>query len=70
MSITLEQAQTALNGWVSADLAISKGQSYSMNGRTITLANIKEVREQIQYWERRINALQNPNTSIAYASFE
>ena len=70
MSITLEQAQTALNGWVAADLAISKGQSYSMNGRTITLANIKEVREQIQYWERRINSIQNPNTSIAYASFE
>jgi len=70
MSITLEQAQTALDGWIAADLAISKGQSYAMNGRTITLANIVDVRSQIQYWERRISTLQNPQSSISYAIFE
>lgn len=70
MGITLTHAQTALEAWLSADLAISKGQSYTMNGRSITLANIKEVREQIGYWERRIQTLQNPQSTIAYASFE
>lgn len=57
MSITLSQAQTALDAWVAADLAVAKGQSYSMNGRSLTLANVKEIREQIQYWERRIMSL-------------
>lgn len=57
MSFTLSQAQTALDAWIAADLAVAKGQSYSMNGRSLTLANVKEIREQIQYWERRIMSL-------------
>ena len=59
MSITSTQAQTALNAWIAADLAVAKGQSYSMNGRSLTLANAKEIREQIQYWERRVLAFIN-----------
>ena len=59
MSITLSQAQTALDAWIAADLAVAKGQSYSMNGRSLTLANVKEIREQIQYWERRLVAFQS-----------
>ena len=60
MSITLKIAQDALNAWVKADLSVAKGQSYSMNGRSITLAQSKEIREQIHYWERRVAALSNP----------
>ena len=60
MSITLRIAQDALNAWVKADLAVARGQSYSMNGRSITLAQSKEIREQIHYWERRVAALSNP----------
>lgn len=60
MTITLQTAQQALSAWIKADLAVAKGQSYSMNGRSITLANIREIREQITYWERRIAALSNP----------
>lgn len=71
MSITLTQAQTALSAWVAADLAVAKGQSYSMNGRSLTLANVREIREQIQYWERRVMALssQNPSQPAALADF-
>ena len=71
MSINLNIAQTALNAWISADLAVSKGQSYSMNGRSITLANVREIREQILYWERRVACLMNPrqNNNITLADF-
>lgn len=65
MALTLTQAQTALDAWIAADLAVAKGQSYSMNGRSLTMANTKEIREQIQYWERRIIALSNINASQA-----
>ena len=72
MALTLTQAQTALEAWIAADLAVAKGQSYSMNGRTLTLANVKEIREQIQYWERRVLAftqtIQN-NQQAALADF-
>ena len=56
MPLTLTDANIALDAWIAADLAVAKGQSYSMNGRSLTLANSKEIREQIQYWERRVSA--------------
>lgn len=71
MGLTITQAQTALDAWIAADLAVAKGQSYSMNGRSLTLANAKEIREQIQYWERRVAALQSAcqNQQAALADF-
>ncbi len=71
MSITLSMARTALNAWIAADLAVARGQSYSMNGRSLTLANVREIREQLHYWERRVASLMNPsqNTSIVLADF-
>jgi hypothetical protein len=71
MALTLQQAQTALDAWIAADLAVAKGQSYSMNGRSLTLANTREIREQIQYWERRVATLQsaNQNQQAALADF-
>jgi hypothetical protein len=71
MSITTTTAQTALDAWIAADLAVAKGQSYSMNGRSLTMSNAKEIREQIQYWERRLATLQstNQNQQAALADF-
>lgn len=72
MALTLEHAQTALDAWIAADLAVAKGQSYSMNGRSLTLANTREIREQIQYWERRVQAFQQViqnNQQAALADF-
>lgn len=71
MALTVMQAQTALDAWIAADLAVAKGQSYSMNGRSLTLANTREIREQIQYWERRVATLEsaNQNQQAALADF-
>ncbi len=72
MALTLTQAQTALDAWIAADLSVAKGQSYSMNGRTLTLSNAKEIREQIQYWERRVSTFEQvsqQNQQAALADF-
>ena len=71
MALTLTQAQAAFDAWLAADLAVAKGQSYTMNGRSLTLANSKEIREQIQYWERRVATLEsaNQNQQAALADF-
>ena len=68
MPLTTAQAQTALDAWIAADLAVAKGQSYSMNGRSLTMANVKEIREQIQYWERRVSAFQQVAQQNQYAA--
>jgi len=71
MSINLKLAQTALNAWIAADLAVAKGQSYSMNGRSLTLANVREIREQILYWERKVAGFMHPsqNNNVILADF-
>ena len=71
MAVTLTHAKAALDAWLAADLAVAKGQSYSMNGRSLTLANSREIREQIQYWERRVATLEsvNQNQQAALADF-
>jgi hypothetical protein len=71
MAVTLTHAKAALDAWLAADLAVAKGQSYSMNGRSLTLANSREIREQIQYWERRVAALESAtqNQQAALADF-
>ena len=67
MSITATTAQTALDAWIAADLAVAKGQSYSMNGRSLTMSNAKEIREQIQYWERRLATRSNSKEHLVTA---
>lgn len=52
MPISLSQAQTALQNWIEADAAVSKGQSYSIAGRSLSRVNAEEIRAQIDYWSR------------------
>ena len=63
-AITLAQAQAKLDLWMAADDAVASGQSYSISGRSLTRANAKEIRDNIDYWERRVNRLSNGNGGI------
>ena len=60
-AITLSQAQIQLNSWLAADTATAAGQSYSIaagNGsRTVTRANASEIRNNIVFWEAKVDAL-------------
>jgi hypothetical protein len=55
--ITLAEAQTKLSEWMAASTAVSHKQSYSIAGRTITLADTKEIRESIIFWNEMVNSL-------------
>lgn len=57
--ITLDQAQAKLDLWMAADDAVASGQSYSISGRSLTRANSSEIRNNIEYWERRLMRLSN-----------
>ena len=52
--ISLAQAQAKLDAWMAADDAVAGGQSYSIGGRSLTRANAAEIRNNIDYWERRV----------------
>ncbi|MEK4247112.1 DUF6148 family protein [Psychrobacillus sp. FSL K6-2684] len=55
--ITLERAKTHYVAWLDAELAVSTGQSYSIGSRSLTRANLAEIRKQIDYWEKKVVAL-------------
>lgn len=56
--ITLTQAQAQLDAYVAASLAIAGGgQSYSINGRSFTRANLGEINKQITFWDMQVKRL-------------
>lgn len=74
MSITLTQAQTALQNWIDADVAASSNQSYTIGGRSISRVDAAEIRNNINYWSKNVAALQRqaigqPSLSVRLANF-
>ncbi|MCZ8520137.1 MULTISPECIES: DUF6148 family protein [Paenibacillus] len=59
MAWTLETAQTHLNAWLEAELAVSAGQSYRIGTRQLERANLAEIREQLYFWRREVEQLQS-----------
>lgn len=62
--ITLAQAQAQLDSWIAADTAVATGQSYSIGGRTLSRANAKEIRENIEYWDVKVKHLSGEGMTI------
>ena len=55
--ITSAQAETQLAAWLAADTAVASGQAYTIGGRSLTRANAKEIRENITYWDQKVQHL-------------
>ena len=48
--ITLESAQKHLDIWMKAEMTVATGQSYTIGKRSLTRANLTEIRNAIEYW--------------------
>lgn len=57
--ITLQIAKTHLEEWLKAELAVTTSQSYTIGSRVLTRANLTEIRNAIDYWNRKANELEN-----------
>ncbi|MBQ0067547.1 MAG: hypothetical protein KBS60_05155 [Phascolarctobacterium sp.] len=57
--ITLETAQKHLDAWLEAEMAVTNAQSYTIGSRTMTKANLTEIRNAIEYWQGKVSALEN-----------
>ena len=54
----LTTAQTMLDAWLAAELAILEGaQSYQIGPRMLTRVNMTYIRDNVAYWQRQVDAL-------------
>ena len=51
--LSLSDVQAQVAAWRDASLKLAEGQSVSMNGRTLTRSNSREVLDQLNYWLRK-----------------
>ena len=50
--------------WEAADAAISKGKSYTIDGLTYYRQDAEQVRQNLEYWTRRLAAVMRGGGSI------
>ncbi|MBE6901409.1 MAG: hypothetical protein E7478_02950 [Ruminococcaceae bacterium] len=55
--ITYEKAVQHLEMWLGAEEACATGQSYTIGTRSLTRANLGEIRSQIEYWNGWVTKL-------------
>jgi hypothetical protein len=51
--VTAAQAEAQLAAYLAAETAVLLGQSYTIAGRSLTRANLKDIREGIEYWSAK-----------------
>ena len=60
--ISIEEAKATLRMWLEAERAVATGQSYRIGTRSLTRANLADIRESIQFWRREIAKLEAKHT--------
>lgn len=69
MPIDLATARARLDMWLDAEEKVSRAQSYTIGDRTLTHANLAEIRTSIEYWERKVAALEAGGCSTQSMAF-
>lgn len=62
MSITLQIAQQRLTEYLSAEAAVLQRQEYRIADRSVKFADLAEIREGINYWQRKVEEEQAKST--------
>lgn len=57
--ISLEIAKKHLDAWLTAELEVTTHQSYTIGSRSLTKANLSEIRKQIEFWQDQVARLEN-----------
>lgn len=55
--ITLAQAEEKLSTWMGAEDKVANGQSYSIGTRSLTRADLSDIRDSIKYWNDMVSNL-------------
>jgi len=54
--MTKDEAQTQLDTWIAADASVSQGQSYSVDGLSLSRADVELITNKINFWQKQVNA--------------
>lgn len=66
--ITQAEAESQLTVWLAASTAVASGQSYSIAGRSLNRANAREIRENIEFWDRQVKRITRGGISMKGAT--
>lgn len=66
--IALTTAEAKLTEYLDAETAVLSGQSYSIGGRSLTRANLREIREGILYWNSMVQRLDRGGIKVRGAT--
>lgn len=61
--ITKDIAEQKLKLWLDAENAVALSQSYTIEGRSLTRANLSEIRQMIEYWGNIVDKFDTDNAS-------
>lgn len=59
--ITVQYAREQLLVWYKAMEAVASGQEYKIGTRMLSMPHLREIREQIKYWENKVEQLKRGN---------
>lgn len=51
---TIELCRKKLQTWIAAEEAVATGQSYQIGTRALTRADLKQIREEMEYWGKKL----------------
>jgi hypothetical protein len=54
-----ELCRQKLETWLVAEQSVATGQSYQIGTRSLTRANLKEIREEMEYWGAKLAEAEN-----------
>lgn len=57
--ISLEIAKKHLSAWLEAELEVTTHQSYTIGSRSLTKADLADIRQQIEFWKNEVERLEN-----------
>ena len=67
--MTREELLTLQQAYIEAELAVLKGKSISLNGQTMTMENLSDIRKGRQDIDERLSALDRPRRLFSLAMF-
>ncbi len=68
--MTKDQIQQMIDAYIEAELDVLAGKSSAINGKTMTMENLQEIRAGRLEWQRRLAAFGRPRGGASYATFK
>jgi uncharacterized small protein (DUF1192 family) len=61
---TLDEVKQKLDDWLAAESALATSKSYTIDGRTLTRANMTEIKDRIAFWRNEAERLMCGRKSV------